>query len=74
MKKLHDILKILLWCFVGVFIGSSIYQYYDYKIHPGLYEMQSAPWYLSVEIRGIFTVIIAAVILIIMRIIKKKMK
>lgn len=72
MKKLYSILKIMLWCFVGVFVGSSIYQYYDYKTHSGLYEIQSAPWYLSVLIRGAFTAIIVAVIFIAMRIIKKK--
>lgn len=74
MKKLYNILKMVLWCFVGVFIGSSIYQYYDYKTHLGLYEMQSAPWYLSIQIRGIFTFIIVAAIFIVMCIIKKKFK
>ena len=43
MKKLYGFLRILLWCFIGVFLGSSLYQYLDYKAHPGLYEMQSAP-------------------------------
>lgn len=74
MKKLYNILKIVSWCLVGVFIGSSIYQYYDYKVHPGLYEMQAAPWYLSIQIRAIFTVIIVTMIIIVMSIIKKKMK
>lgn len=74
MKKLYHILKIVLWCFVGVFIGSSIYQYYDYKAHTGLYEIQSAPWYLSIQIRGVVTFIIVAAIFIVMYIIKKKIK
>lgn len=74
MRKLYNILKMVSWCFVGVFIGSSIYQYYDYKTHPDLYEWQSAPWYLSIEIRGVFTAIIIAVLLIIIHIIKKKLK
>lgn len=73
MKKLYSILKTILWCFIGVFIGSSIYQYYDYKDHPGLYEMQSAPWYLPIEIRGIFTAVIVAIILVVMWIIRKRM-
>lgn len=74
MKNLYRILKTLVWCFIGVFIGSSIYQYYDYKVQPGLYEMQSAPWYLSIEIRGIFTAVIVVIILVGMWIIRKKMK
>lgn len=74
MKKLYNILKIVLLCFIGVFIGSSIYQYHDYKTHPDIYVSQSAPWYVSIEIRGILTAIIVMAILITMLIIKKKIK
>lgn len=74
MKQLYYFLKIVLWCFIGVFMGSSIYQFYDYRTYPDLYAMQSAPWYLSIEIRGIFTAVIVIVIFIIMRIVKKKIK
>lgn len=66
------ILRIMLWSFIGVFIGSSLFKWYDYKMHPGLYAMQSAPWYLSIEINAIFTVIVVIVILIIMWMIRKK--
>ena len=74
MKKTYNNLNILLWVFIGVFIGSSIYKYYDYKTHIDLYAMTSAPWYLSIQINAIFTFIIEAVILLSMWIIKKKMK
>lgn len=74
MKKLYQILNILLWSFVGVFIGSSVYKYYDYKTHSDLYLVQSAPWYLSIQIQGIFTAIVVVIILIIMWFIKKKIK
>lgn len=74
MKKLYSILRMVLWCFIGVFVGSSIYQYYDYKAYPGLYALQSAPWYLAVMVRGIFTAVIVVVILAVMWIIRKKMK
>lgn len=72
MKKLYFLLRIMLWSFIGVFIGSSLFKWYDYKTHPGLYAMQSAPWYLSIEISAIFTVIVVIVILIIMWMIRKK--
>lgn len=72
MIKIYSTLKTILWSFIGVFIGSSIYQYYDYKSHTALYEMQSAPWYLAIEIRGIFNAVIVAIILAAMWIIKKK--
>jgi len=73
MKKLYDILRIVQWGFTGTFIGKSIYQYYDYKAHPALYAMRSAPWYLSIEIHAIFTLIIVAVLGIIRWLIKRKM-
>lgn len=73
MKKLYNVLKIMLWSFIGIFIGSSLYKWYDYKNHPDLYAMQSAPWYLSIEISAIFTLAVVSVILIIMWIIKRKM-
>lgn len=38
MKTIHKISGIFLWCVVGVFLGKSVYTYYDYTVHPGLYE------------------------------------
>jgi hypothetical protein len=64
----------MLFGFVGAFIGTSLYKWYDYKKYPDLYAMQSAPWYLSIEINAIFTLVIVVVILIIMLVVKKKMK
>ncbi len=72
MKKLYSILRIVLWSFIGSFIGSSLYKLYDYKVHPDLYAMRSAPWYLSIEINAIFTIAAVIAILIIMWVIKKK--
>lgn len=72
MKKLYIILRIMLWSFVGVFIGSSFFEWYNYKTHPELYVMRSAPWYLNIEIGAIFTIIVVIVILTVMWIIRKK--
>lgn len=72
MKHLYRILKILLWSVIGVFIGSSLYKWYDYKTHPDLYAMQSAPWYLSIEFSAVLTIIAVIIILLIMWMIKKK--
>lgn len=74
MKRVYNILKIVLWVSVGVFVGSSIYKYYDYKTHLDLYAMTSAPWYLSIEINALFTLIIIVVVSGLMWIVKKKMK
>ena len=74
MKKLYRFLRILLWCFIGVFLGSSLFQYLDYKAHPCLYEIQSAPWYTAIQIRGLFTVVLVVITLTAMAVIRKKMK
>lgn len=72
MKTLRRVLWIVMWNFVGVFIGNSIYRYYDYKANPGLYEMWSVPWYRSIEVGAVFTAVIAAVLLTAIWIIRKK--
>ncbi len=73
MRNLYNILRMFQWGFIGSFIGKTIYQYYDYKAHPAFYAMQSAPWYLNIEIYGIVTIVIVTVTLIIRRLIKRKL-
>lgn len=73
MRKLYDFLGIAVWSFVGVFLGSSIYTFYDYKTHPGLYAMQSAPWYLSIQVRAVFTLALVAAALLLRWYLRKKM-
>lgn len=74
MKKLYGILKAALGGFLGVFLGMTTYTCWDYRARPGLYALQSAPWYLSIQIHAVFTVAACAVLLVGMWIIKRKMK
>ena len=74
MKTFYYILRIVLWSSIGVFMGSSVFTWYDYKCHPGLYAMQSAPWYLGIQVNGIYTVITVGIILLLMWMTRKKMK
>lgn len=74
MKKLYGILKAALGCFLGVFLGMTTYTCWDYRAHSGLYALQSAPWYLSIQIHAVLTVAACAVLLVGMWIIKRKMK
>lgn len=74
MKKLYQILRTAIWCVVGVFAGTSVYQYIDYRQHPGLYALTSAPWYTSIQISGIFTIAVVLLLLLAMQIVKRKMK
>ena len=74
MKNLYGILKAALGCFLGVFLGMTTYTCWDYRAHPGLYALQSAPWYLSIQIHAVLTAAACAVLLVGMWIIKQKMK
>ena len=71
MKKLYQTLKIFLGCMAGVFLGSCIYRYWEFKAHPDLYAMQSAPWYLPLKIQGILTVVLAVIVLAAMWLVRK---
>ena len=61
MKKVNQIINSIMGVFIGVFIGHSIYVIWNYKTHPELYAMQSAPWYTSILVYGFFTLIIIVV-------------
>jgi len=74
LKKLNYILNILMGTCVGVFLGHGLYMFWDYRAHPDLYAMQSAPWYTSILVYGAFTVVILAVGAIIKLAVRKKPK
>ena len=71
MKRLYATLKLFLGCSIGVFLGRCIYLYFDFKVRPDLYAMQSAPWYLPLKIQGLFTVGIAVIVLAAMWLVRK---
>lgn len=74
LKKINLLLNVITGAFVGVFIGHGIYVFWDFKVHPDLYAMQSAPWYTSILLYGIVTVVILLVAIIIKLIIRQKLK
>lgn len=74
MKKLNYILNIIIGAFVGAFIGHGIYVYWDFKTHPDLYAVRSAPWYTSILVYGVFTIAMLLVCFVIKAIIKHKQK
>ena len=74
LKKLNYILNIVIGSFIGVFIGHGIYVFWDYKTHPDLYAMQPVPWYTSILVYGLFTILVLIVSIIIKRIIRRKCK
>lgn len=74
MKKVYDFLGILIGVDIGVFLGRVIYTFWEYKTFPGLYAIQSAPWYTSILIYGCFTVVSVAVLLLVRWILRKRME
>ncbi len=74
MKTLNWILNIIIGTAVGVFIGHGIYVFWDYKVHPDLYAVQSAPWYTSILAAGIETAVVLVIAIIIKLIIRQKFK
>ncbi len=71
MKKIDIIMNTIIGAFIGAFIGLSTFRIVDYINHPDIYEMASSPWYTSILIYGIATLIIVAIAVIIKVIIKK---
>jgi len=60
-KKLPQILNTVMGAFFGAWLGHAIWLWRDHAVRPGLYELQSAPWYTSILVRG---AMMAAVILV----------
>jgi len=73
-KRLNIILNSVIGSFIGVFIAHSIYRYFDYINHPDLYEIQSAPWYTSIQIYGLAVALVVFIAIIVKFLIKKKMR
>lgn len=74
LERLDTILNAVIGSFIGVFIAHSIYRYFDYINHPHLYEIQSAPWYTSIQIYGLAVALVVFIAIIIKLLIKKKMR
>lgn len=64
-KKINQILNTVMGFFIGVFIGSGLYKYWHFQKYPDLYAMQSAPWYTSILINGLLTLVLLAVYMIV---------
>lgn len=74
MKKLCVFLRCARGAVLGVFLGGSLFRWIHYRNHPGLYVMQSAPWYTTIIINAIFTVICLLVLSVLLYIAEKRRK
>lgn len=73
-KKINRILNIVMGSIFGAFIGRAAYVYWEYKTYPNLYAMQSAPWYTSIVVTGLFTVSVLIIALVIKVLVNKRFK
>lgn len=73
LRKINSALNIVIGSFTGVFVGHGIYVLWDYKTHPDLYAMWSAPWYTGILVHGAVTVVILAMAIIVKLIIRRKL-
>ena len=55
MKKLDRVMAVIMSLTGAYFLGFVIWQVYDQSAHPEKYLVQSAPWYLSIEINALIT-------------------
>ena len=72
LKRINEIMNIVIGAAIGVFIGCGLYNFLDFKRHPELYAMQSAPWYTQLVPWGGVTIGIIAIAVIIKLIFRKK--
>lgn len=42
LKRINELINIVIGVSIGVFIGYGLYSFWDFKSHPELYAMQSA--------------------------------
>ena len=74
MKRLNQILNIVIGATLGVFAGDALFLYWDWRTHPELYAMNSAPWYTGLMVYGFVAAAAILISLIVKAIIRPKLK
>ena len=75
MTKLNAFLNILMGSFFGVFVGSTISNYREYRNFPELYEVRSAPWYCYGALDSFLLFAAVVIVCVVIKlIIRRKMK
>ena len=73
MKRFLQIaMRAVIIASIVIFIGSCIYQYTDYKQHPEIYMLNSAPWYTGLLIQGAISLFIVLICIIVLVVIGRK--
>ena len=72
MKKLNAFLNILMGSFFGVFVGSTIANYREYRAFPEIYAARSAPWYYYGALGSLILFAAVVVICVVIKLIIRK--
>ena len=72
MRVLRDFLLILLGLTLGFVLGDGVHTYLDYLQRPMLYQLQSAPWYVSIIFTGLIGLALVVLELLALRAIRKR--
>jgi len=48
LKKIQHTMNVIIGVTIGISIGNVLFTWTDYTQNPGLYEVQSAPWYARI--------------------------
>jgi hypothetical protein len=48
LRKIQHIMNVIIGVTIGLGLGNIIFTWVDYTQNPGLYEMQSVPWYTRI--------------------------
>ena len=59
MEQTHKFLKIFFFVQLGACAGRVLAQYLHYVRYPGIYELQSAPWYTGITLTLLLTAVTA---------------
>ena len=74
LKKLNNLLNVIIGVAVGVFFGHVGSVCWEYQKYPDLYAMQSAPWYTSIIVYGVFMIVVLMIACILKFVVRRKMK
>jgi len=72
--RINHLLTAVICAFIGAFVCHSLHLIVDYQVRPHLYALQSAPWYTTIIVNGLLTILIAGVIWLVRRSLKRLLK
>lgn len=73
-RKIDAFLTFVISTVTGIFIGYALYGFIDYMRKPGFYDLKPGPWYSDILSKGIISILIVVIALIIKFFINRRPK